>query len=196
MWAREPAMPQAGALGGRVEAESARAPFGGRALPRIVEVKRKLDGSEQRFDCELIVRTSSLVIARYRFEADAGPIDSYGCFWARRPYLCYYMVHREDGREWVTRFDVVRDVRLGADEVNYTDLLLDLWVDDRGARWEDEDEVKAATMAGVLGRLDLERIERTREFLARRRHAVVREIRAQLGRLGVIDGAATSRRGS
>lgn len=155
----------------------------------MVEVKRKLDGSEQRFDCELIERTSSLVIARYRFEAEAGPIDSYGCFWARRPYLCYHMVHREDGREWVSRFDVVRDVCLGRDEVSYTDLLLDLWADPHGARWEDEDEVEAALAAGVLERFDRERIERARRLLTRRHRTVVHEIRARLERLGLLVAA-------
>ncbi len=153
-------------------------------LPSVVEVKRRLDGSEQRFDCELIERTASLVIARYRFEGELGPIDSYGCFWVRRPYLCYHMVHREDGREWVSRFDVVRDMRLGPTEVSYTDLLLDLWVDADGARWEDEDEVEVATRAGILSTPDLERIERARDTLARRHRAVVREIRARLGLLG------------
>lgn len=163
---------------------------------RIVEVKRKLDGSEQRFDCELIERTPSLVIARYRFQADAGPIDSYGCFWARRPYLCYHMVHREDGREWVSRFDVLRGMRLGTDEVSYTDLLLDLWVDADGPRWEDEDEVEAAILAGTLEPHNLERIERVRRFLTRRHRAVVREIRGRLGRLAAIEGGATSKTAS
>lgn len=162
--------------------------MGDGARGRIVEVKRKLDGSEQRFDCELIERSSSLVVARYRFEAEVGPVDSYGCFWARRPYLCYHMVRREDGREWVSRFDVVRDVRLGAQEVSYTDLLLDLWVDANGARWEDDDEVEAARAAGVLGDRDLERIEHTRALLTRRHRAVVREIRTRLERLRALPG--------
>ncbi|MGE0228417.1 MAG: hypothetical protein AB7I38_09110 [Dehalococcoidia bacterium] len=154
----------------------------------IVEVKRKLDGSEQRFDCELIEHTPRLVIARYRLEATAGPIDSYGVFWARRPYLCYHMVHRADGREWVSRFDVVRDVRLGACEVSYTDLLLDLWVDADGPRWEDDDEVEAAAVAGLLTRTDRERIARTRAALDGRHRTVVREVRARLARLGALPG--------
>lgn len=160
--------------------------MGDGVLGRIVEVKRKLDGSEQRFDCELIERTSSLVIARYPFEAAVGPVDSYGCFWARRPYLCYHMVHREDGREWVSRFDIVRDMQLGTSEVRYTDLLLDLWVDADGARWEDDDEVEAARDAGVLAAPELERIERARNLLTRRHRAVVGEIRARLGALGLL----------
>ena len=150
-------------------------------MARIIEVKRRLDGSEQRFACELVRRTSSMVVALYRFDSPGGPIDSYGCFWARRPYLCYYMVRRDDGREWVTRFDVVRDMRLSADEVRYTDLLLDLWVDEDGARWEDEDEVAAAARSGLLAAADLARIDRARVVLTRRQRAVVREVRRTLG---------------
>lgn len=160
--------------------------MGDGARARIVEVKRKLDGSEQRFDCELIERTSSFVMARYRFEAAAGPIDSYGCFWVRRPYLCYHMVHREDGREWVSRFDVVRDMRLGSIEVSYTDLLLDLWVDGDGARWEDDDEVEAASVSGALDEADRQRIEAARALLNRRHRAVVRQIRVRLAGLGIL----------
>src|SRR6476646_7794274 len=59
----------------------------------ITEVKRRLDGTVARFDCELIARTRALVIAVYRFDdPQRGPIDSYGLFWARLPYLCYHMV--------------------------------------------------------------------------------------------------------
>ncbi len=162
--------------------------------PLIVEVKRKLDGSEQRFDCELIERSSGLVIVRYRFEADAGPIDSYGCFWARRPYLCYHMVHRHDGREWVSRFDIARDMRIGAADVSYTDLLLDLWVDETGARWEDDDEVEAAAASGLIGPDDVARIEHARGLLTRRHRGVVREIRGRLARLGVLRPASTARK--
>ncbi|MGE3411601.1 MAG: hypothetical protein AB7L91_05200 [Dehalococcoidia bacterium] len=169
----------------------------GDGAPRpIVEVKRRLDGSEQRFGCELVEQTSSFVIARYHLEATAGPIDSYGVFWARRPYVCYHMVHRADGREWVSRFDVVRDVRLGAREVSYTDLLLDLWVDADGPRWEDDDEVQAAAVAGLLTRTDQERIARTRSLLDRRHRTIVRELRARLARLGALPDEVTSRTAS
>ena len=148
---------------------------------RITEVKRRLDGSEQRFDCALVRRASSLVVALYQFDSPAGPIDSYGCFWTRRPYLCYHMVHREDGREWATRFDVVREMHLDATEVRYTDLLLDLWVDAEGVRWEDEEEVEVARLIGDLDASDLARIDRARAVLTRRHRTVAVEVRRMLG---------------
>lgn len=170
----------------------------GEALqPRIIEVKHQLDGAEQRFDCALVRRTPSLLLVRFgigdttpdpflealesRFGPAAGPLDSYGCFWPRRSYICYHIVLRGDGSEWMTRFDVVRGVRLAPDEVHYTDLLLDLWSDRAGMRWEDEDEVEAARLAGSLSVADIETIDRARGVLTRRHRTVVREVRGLLG---------------
>jgi hypothetical protein len=151
---------------------------------RITEVKRHLDGRERRFDCEVVHRTPLMVVALYRFDAEGGPLDSYGCFWLRRPYLAYHMVHRESGEEWRTRFDVVRSMHLGTSEVSYTDLLLDLWSDGAGTQWEDEDEVAEAVGSGRLQAADLARIERARALLTRRHRAVVQEIRGMLHALG------------
>jgi hypothetical protein len=125
-----------------------------------------------------------MVIALYRFDAEVGPLDSYGCFWVRRPYLAYHMVHRATGEEWRTRFDVVRDMHLGTSEVRYTDLLLDLWSDVTGAQWEDEDEVVEAARSGRLSATELARIDRARARLTRRHRTVVGEVRGLLRALG------------
>ena len=159
---------------------------------RVVEVKRKLDGSEQRFDCELVQRTREMAVVRFHFDGTRHPsfggvIDSYGVFWRRRPYSCYYMVRSEDGAELVTRFDIVREVELHVPgEVRWTDLLLDLWVEGGMARWEDEDEVEAATAGGLLTSEDVRRIARGRGVLERGYPRVVAEIRTLLRSLGRI----------
>jgi hypothetical protein len=161
----------------------------------ITEVKRRLDGSEQRFACELVTRTPALVVACYRFEARAGffaahtgTVDSYGLFWAGRPYLCYYMVRPTDGALLAARFDVVRDVRLHANEVRYTDLLLDLWIEGGVAHWQDEDEVAEAERLRRLAPADGARITRTRDLLARDHNRVVAEARRTLVTAGIVLG--------
>lgn len=157
---------------------------------RIIEVKRRLDGSEERFDCELVHRTPWLVVVCFRVERPLsglsdGPIDSYGCFWRRRPYGCYHMVRPESGEALVTRFDVVRDVLLdGPGEVRWTDLLLDLRVQGGVARWEDEDEVAEAVRDGLLGFADRDRIARARAVLERGHPRVTAEVRRLLRALG------------
>lgn len=161
--------------------------------PTITEVKRRLDGSEQRFACDLLARTPALVVACYRFPvrpgffaAYAGPVDSYGLFWARRPYLCYYMVRPADGALLAARFDVVRDMRLDAAEVRYTDLLLDLWVEGGIPQWQDEDEVAEATRTGRLAAAERVRIARTYDLLTRVHGRVLAEVRRTLHSLGVV----------
>lgn len=156
-------------------------------ITSITEVKRRLDGSEQRFECELVTRTPALVVACYRFEARAGffashtgAVDSYGLFWARRPYLCYGMVRPADGALLAARFDIVRDVRLSTTEVTYTDLLLDLWIEGGVPYWQDEDEVVEAERAGRLAPADRARITRGREVLERRHVRVLSEVRRTL----------------
>ncbi len=165
-----------------------------RAVPivPIVEVKRRLDGSEARFACELVARPPAALVACYRFRDAGGPVDSYGWFWPRRPYLCYYMVRPRTGRLVAVRFDVVRDVALGVPgEVRYTDLLLDLWVRDGVATWEDDDELAAAAAAGLLTPHDRARIERARRTLARGHARIAAALRRALVALGRLPSAGT-----
>ena len=164
------------------------------AAASVVEVKRTLDGREQRFETELVQRTPSLLLVLYRIERGAASLDSYGCFWPRRPYSCYHMVRPpgapDAGREVVSRFDVVRDVAISSGEVRYLDLLLDLWVRDgkgrRIARWEDEDELAAALRDGLLDAAGGAYVARARRTLQRRHRRVVGEIRGRLRALGRI----------
>ena len=165
----------------------------------IIEVKRKLGGGEERFATELVHRSPSLLLVLYRIERGDNSLDSYGCFWPRRPYGCYHIVRPpgapDAGREVLSRFDVLRDVEIAGDEVRYLDLLLDLVVrvDAAGrvrARWEDEDEVQAALASGLLDAAGGAYVARARRTLERRHRRVVGEIRALLRRLGRIDEQA------
>ena len=166
--------------------------------PTITEVKRHLDRREQRFETELVHRTARSMVVLYRVPEGryglGAPLDSYGCYWAGRTYVCYHMVRPPEapdaGREVVTRFDVARDVAIAADEVRFLDLLLDLVVEDgtspggRAVRWEDEDELAAALSSGALSPADGAHVERARRTLEQGHRRVVREIRWLLRRLG------------
>ena len=97
------------------------------------------------------------------------------------------MVRPGQSQAVVTRFDVVRDVELDVPgEVRYVDLLLDLWVDDRGPHWEDEEDVSYASSTGLLSTNDLARIRRARAVLERRHINVASEVRSLLRGLGRI----------
>ena len=155
----------------------------------IIEVKRHLDGREERFETEFVYRGRGALVVLYRMpESRWGPVDSYGCYWADRTYVCYHMVRAEGvpdaGREVVTRFDVAREIGITDGEVRFLDLLLDLVVEGGVPRWEDEDEVAAARASGLLGPADAAYVERARRMLEQGHGRIVRDIRWLLTRLG------------
>ncbi|MEZ4501902.1 MAG: DUF402 domain-containing protein [Dehalococcoidia bacterium] len=167
------------------------------AADRVIEVKRTLDGREQRFECELIHRDARVLVVLYRFERRGRQLRSYGLFWPRRPYNCYYVVPAEGDQVAFARFDVVAGLEVRPDldppEVCYRDLLLDLWVDADGARFEDEDEVEAAWAS--LDAADRARIERGRTVLERGHPRIRAEVRRLLIGLGQLPGAPADDRG-
>ncbi|MSQ42150.1 MAG: DUF402 domain-containing protein [Dehalococcoidia bacterium] len=161
---------------------------------RVVEVKQRLDGRVERFDCELVERDRTRAVILFRIERPVfglreAPLDSYGVFWRRRPYGCYHIVRPADGSPVVTRFDVVRDVELDAPgEVRYVDLLLDLRVERGAARWEDEAELAAAMRAGRIDASDHARVQRARRVLERGHVRITAEVRRLLRALGRLSG--------
>ena len=155
----------------------------------VIEVKRALDGSpERRFDCDLLDVNADRVVVLYRFDLGGEPIASFGVVWRRRAYNCYYAVPAGGGAPVFVRFDVLRDLELALDsdppEVRYTDLLLDLWVEDNTASWLDEGEVTAEFTAGILTDEDARTIEATRALLDRRWRRITSEVRTLLRTLG------------
>ncbi len=168
---------------------------------RVLEVKRHLDGRESSFECELVEQGTDRVVVRFHVEeperflgadvAGIGPLDTYGLFWRRRPYNCYYFVPSDaplGAAPALVRFDVVRDVEFiersdDLAEVRYLDLVLDLVVTRAGTRWEDEDEVESAARAGLLSASDLARIAQARRTLDTRYRLVIAEVRRTLAGL-------------
>ena len=109
---------------------------------------------------------------------------TYGFFWARRHYQLYAL-HAPDGALIAHRFDVVDEVRLRPDRVEYLDLALDVWVDPSGRAWtEDEDEVAELASQGLLSPARLAVIERTKRLLLARHPRIVAEARDEVRRLG------------
>jgi hypothetical protein len=160
----------------------------------ITEVKRHLDGRQERFACALLEATPHRVVVKFRIPGTRrAPLErwSYGVFWRRRPYNCYFVTPPGSVVPVWVRFDVVRDVEFALDgdapEVRFTDLLLDLRVDfDEGRptpRWEDADEAETARSAGLLSDTDLATIERARRTLEARHAHLVREVAALVARL-------------
>lgn len=104
-------------------------------------------------------------------EVPAGT-ETLGFFWQDRTYNLYRFVSPDFGY----RFDVVTDVRIGDDRVEYLDLLLDVRVmPDGTVRVEDEEEVEEAARSGLLSPARLAIVERTRQELLREHARIVDE---------------------
>jgi predicted RNA-binding protein associated with RNAse of E/G family len=79
---------------------------------------------------------------------------------------------------------VVEGVRIRRDGVEFTDLLLDLWVSPLGeTHFEDEDEVREYHERGLLTDRQLTTIERTGRYLARNHRRVIEAALVELRRV-------------
>jgi Protein of unknown function (DUF402) len=146
---------------------------------RITEVKRRLDGTEERFECEPLLVTEDLAAVSFTNLKAVGGFPrgstTLGFFWRRRNYDLY-RISSPDGELLAHRFDVVDEVRIEPDRVEYLDLLLDVRVSPTGdVEIEDEEEVRRAADAGLLDDRRLEAIERALRTITRDWRRIVRE---------------------
>jgi protein associated with RNAse G/E len=147
----------------------------------FLEIKRSLTGEERVYECELVRRSSRLVIVRFVFAQPltAGGITfptggvTLGFFWRDRHYNLYHML-TPDGQRIADRFDVIDAAHFQPGGVRYDDLLLDVWLHHDGRiAVEDEGEVQEAVACGRLSPRQQATIERTKRLLTRRAPAIV-----------------------
>src|SRR5438270_6141498 len=114
---------------------------------RIVEVKRRLDGTTATFDCEaLVVQPGRRAVIRYVLDrawrvpgVDLRPgMETYGHFWLDRRYNAYHWV---DGERTVgVYFNIGVCHEITRERVEWTDYIVDVLVTpDGNARVLDED---------------------------------------------------------
>ena len=151
----------------------------------ITEIKRHVDGREERFTCSLLYRDAQAMVIRFvaqpgsRFHRLMAHSD--GFFWVGRPYIMYRIVGH-DGAVAGYRFDAARDVRFGHDYVEFTDLLLDFRVAPDGSfTVEDEDELEAALALGVIEETDYDLAYLARELVEAEFAAIAAEAEALAG---------------
>jgi hypothetical protein len=148
------------------------------ARTRFIEVKRRLDGSEERFDCTAVLVTGDVAIVEFRIPVAVGNVPkgstTIGWFWRRRPYNLYRFVGK-DGTPLLHRFDVVDEVVIDGHGVGYLDLIVDVLVSPTGEiTIEDEDELKAAAERGAIDERRLGAIERALTTITRDWRRIVR----------------------
>ncbi len=140
-----------------------------------IERKRKLDGSERRYRCELEYASPPLVVVRFVMrqggEVFGTPIAipagavSFGYFWRSRPYTVYRM--RSEAGVIAHRFDAVANIRIGNGEVAYRDLALDWWLMPGGELIEeDREEFDALRAVAAFSPAELRAVARAERVIA------------------------------
>lgn len=154
--------------------------------PPIVEVKRRLDGSETRFACEAALvepgRRAVLVYVLDRAWELPGltlhpGMTTFGHFWVDRPYNVYHWLQAE--RTVGHYFNVGRCEEITAERVLWTDYAVDvLETPDGRTRVLDEDELGPEVAPEIR-----ELVEATRARILSSIAALTRDIEAETRRL-------------
>ncbi len=101
----------------------------------FLEIKHHLDGRTETWECEAVDVSPDRAVVRFVLPARIGRwpkgTTTYGFFWRRRDYNLYRFVGKV-GDTLGHRFDVVTDVRIEDDSVEYLDLVVDVVVDPLG----------------------------------------------------------------
>ncbi len=118
----------------------------------VVEIKRRLDGTEARFPCTLMGRTAGWAALRYvlpkpvtvgTLHLPAGA-ETIGHYWNDRPYTAYHWLDR-DSRTLGIYLNAASEVEIGGGTVRWLDLALDVLILDRDhVEVLDDDEARAA----------------------------------------------------
>lgn len=137
-------------------------------LPRVLEVKRTLDGREKRFECRLLAQTENgserhvvlLFVAEsamhvHGVDLPAGTV-TFGHFWTARPYNVYHWLNPHDGATIGAYFNLSRDTRIAPGgegqgwRLDWQDVVVDLMLlPGQDARVLDEDEIPGDTPAAL-----------------------------------------------
>jgi len=118
----------------------------------VIEIKRRLNGTEARFPCTLMGRTAEWAALRYVLPGPAmvgglalpAGAETIAHYWTRRPYTAYHWLDR-DGRTLGIYLNAAADVEIGDGVVRWLDLALDVLITARDhVQVLDDDEARAA----------------------------------------------------
>jgi predicted RNA-binding protein associated with RNAse of E/G family len=154
--------------------------------PPIIEVKRRLDGSETRFTCDAaLVEPGRRAVLIYVIDSPSEVpgvqlrpgMRTLAHFWMDRPYNVYHWL--DGGRTIGHYFNIGECSEISNERVAWNDYAVDILVTPGGlTRVLDEDELTPETSPAVR---DL--VETTRKRILAELPALVREIEAETRRL-------------
>lgn len=104
--------------------------------PRILEIKRTLDGREKRFDCAVLARTPTHLTVLFVSTAPMNvhgvvlPVGTvtFGHFWTDRPYNVYHWLDPRSGETLGTYVNVADQTTIEEGVLAWRDLVVDVLV--------------------------------------------------------------------
>jgi hypothetical protein len=130
--------------------------------PRILEIKRTLDGREKRFDCAVLSRTPThLTVLFVSTEPmnvhgvvlPAGTV-TFGHFWTDRPYNVYHWLDPRSGETLGTYVNVADQTTIEDGVLAWRDLVVDVLVSPgRALSVLDEDELPGDLLPELRARI-------------------------------------------
>lgn len=154
----------------------------------IAEIIHSVDGRKRTFECELISIDAEKAVVKHlrKQDYDIGPtiIPAGGItraiYWKSRNYHVWKMF-APDGELLGYYINIYENIQLSKDEILWTDLILDLWVDVWGnLYWLDEDEVRKFKSKDLLSVLQVSIIQKTKNYLERNYKTVISQANAHL----------------
>ena len=155
-------------------------------ISTITEIKSRLVGPTDQFDCELLHTEPGHVIAIYRMPEEMLLEDvllprgtvSYGYFWQDQPYNAYHWIDN-DGQTLALYLNICDNTRLLPDRIEWRDLMVDILITpDRRCRVLDEDELPDDLDTDLRAHIEI-----TRDWLCAQPQQLLSDIEQQTARL-------------
>ena len=156
-----------------------------------LEVRRRLDKPDERYTCELIKKADGYALVRYVHEGP-GKVGDVSFEVGSTTYAwyqtgCGYVTWEMCGPDGVLEghlFHVCRDQEVREAEVEYLDLLLDLWFDADGRLTVlDREDVEAFRSNGTLTESDVEWISVQEGEIVAKRGEILFKLDGLLGKV-------------
>ncbi|MCK4352714.1 DUF402 domain-containing protein [candidate division WOR-3 bacterium] len=150
---------------------------------KILEVIKLIDNTKRMYDCELISIDEEKMIVEHIRERDydisvailkAGGMTR-AIYWKDRNFHVWKMFAPD--KELIGYYiNICENVQISRKQIIWTDLVLDLWVNNSGSiYWLDEDEVKEYKLKGLLSENQISVIQKTKHYLEHNYQNIISE---------------------
>lgn len=159
---------------------------------KILEVKRHLNKPDESYLCDLLLRDNAHFMVLKYVNERAGRVGgvpfevgaiTYAYYKTGQEFVLWKMLGLNENLKGYL-FHICRDVELEKDRVAYTDMLLDVWIDDEGSvNILDRDEVEDCVAEGIIGNEEVSWISRQEKNIIRNWRKIIADFESLLAKI-------------